>query len=207
MGGVVRCFLFLGRPLPRLVRLLLSSSCCCCRSLICAEKVRNVRVPLRWRRLSVCHYSSGVINYSKHVQPCPMTLTACLAVSAVCSNLSASPCTSSAAPPDEHGIPLPRRPTRPQTFYCTAEGRRDKCNYFFHLWVIITFDSILPAPPSAASSCTSCQGPAFWADQCETVFRWPPTESVCLLQEDSPDPLMSHLVRKQRILKHERKKF
>lgn len=91
--------------------------------------------------------------------------------------------------------------------YSWREERKSATFYkpiHFQLWVITTFVFILRAPPSSASSCTSCRGPAFWADQCATASRWPPTKSVCSLPEDSPDPLMSHLVRKQRILKHKR---
>lgn len=66
----------------------------------------------------------------------------------------------------------------------------------------MTLVFISPAPPSSASSCTSCRGRVFSEDRCGTVFRWPPTKSVCLLQEDSPGPLMSDLDGKKRILKH-----
>lgn len=72
----------------------------------------------------------------------------------------------------------------------------------FHPWVTIKFFFILPAPPSSVSSYTSCWGPAFWADLCGTVALWPPTGSVCLLQEDSPDPLMLDLDRRETVLKH-----
>lgn len=43
----------------------------------------------------------------------------------------------------------------------------------------------------------------FWADQCGIVSLWPPEGFVCLLQEDSLDPLMSHLDGMQKKLKLE----
>lgn len=149
-----------------------------------------------------CDVSSSANMY--HV-----TLTVCLGASAAYSDLSASPCRSSAAQPDEHGTPLPPRPTRPPTFCCRAEAKTREGSHFTSRKVFTSgwsshLSFILRAPPSSASSCTSCWGPGSGADRCATVSRWPPTESVCLLQEDSPDPLMSRLVRKQRILRHER---
>lgn len=71
----------------------------------------------------------------------------------------------------------------------------------FQLWA--TRFLILPVPPSSAASCTSCWGPAFWAGQCGIVSLWPPEGFVCLLQEDSLDPLMSHLDGMQKKLKLE----
>lgn len=79
----------------------------------------------------MCNYSSGVINSSCTCSKL-RELTACLCVSAACSDLSASPCTSSAAQPGGRGTPLPLRPTRPWTFYCTAEEEREKCHDISH---------------------------------------------------------------------------
>lgn len=54
--GGVKCFLFLGRPLPRLLRLLLSSSCCC-RSLTHTHVMSSV--PLLLYRVHVYRKSHG----------------------------------------------------------------------------------------------------------------------------------------------------
>lgn len=88
----------------------------------CFSRVYRCVIAVEWLNYLVCG------SYSKYVQLREITLTVCLYVSAACSNLSASPYTSSAARPGERGIPLPLHPTRPQTFYCTATEVRGKCH-------------------------------------------------------------------------------
>lgn len=60
---------------------------------------------------------SATVTLSCTCLPKVAWLTACLCVAAVCSDLSASPCTSSAAQPSGRGTLLPPHPVHPETFY------------------------------------------------------------------------------------------
>lgn len=137
-----------------------------------------------------------------------VSLTACPCVSAVCSALFVSPCTSSEAQPGGHDIPLPQRPTCPLTFCSTAaqthahkkiyikEKTSNSAKRFGLVSLSESFFFILLVRPSSASSCTSCWGPELSAGRCGTAALWRPTESVCLLQEDklsSPTPDLNEM--------------
>lgn len=123
--GVAKCFLFLGRPLPRLVRLRLSSSCSW-RSLTQQNNFKRVLVQERrhgsiFRTFVIISRSSD--SYSKCASSVKKKITACLCVSGACWALSASLYKSSAAQPSGHGVPLPLCPTHPEAVYCTAAKR------------------------------------------------------------------------------------